>query len=176
MRRKHIGFTYAFCPYTHTTLSTYQHTQQNGVFVMIWWSYTDTSLSSKAHIYIRWCTSVVFDKCIRTCIHHCCIIRNSFTATRILVPTINFYTPFHLPEIHTSSTLPIISCLSFSNIKPKLDCKACLYLSLLKSCATAEYNYKVTRFLVFLMKKKSLFTFISFNPALVTSSLFYGYG
>ena len=105
-----------------------------------------------------------------------CIIRNSFTATRILVPTINFYTPFHLPEIHTSSTLPIISCLSFSNIKPKLDCKACLYLSLLKSCATAEYNYKVTRFLVFLMKKKSLFTFISFNPALVTSSLFYGYG
>ena len=102
-------------PHLHG-LPHYQHPAPEWSICYNKWTYTDTLLSPATTGYIQGSLLVLqstgFDKCAITCIYHYSIIRNIFTALKILwVPLIN---PFLLSASSNHwSTLPF-SRLSYN--------------------------------------------------------------
>lgn len=68
----------------HTASLSTSHT--SGYTCYNWWTYIDTTLSSKVHSvrYASLLWNYGFDKCILACIHYYSIIQNSFMALKIL--------------------------------------------------------------------------------------------
>ena len=78
-----------------------------------WWTYAEASLSlRKPLVYIGSVQPVDFDKCVMTCIQHCSITQNSFTALQVLWGSTTSSLPSPpstpLPGNHWSFTVSVV--------------------------------------------------------------------